>query len=183
MSAAERQAQRQARAGKAKSRAPEPVRTHAENGVPMSFAERQRAEAEAAFKKIAPSWSTEPEPAEEPEINLPIHKSEFQIRISEQDSLTTQLRLSEGTAAKRAAKELAARFRLPPDQNLLVKVIGLGDKSLLRLALEELLELDDRGRVRANPELIDALQGIKSRDKEVKELRALFLEKLNITPT
>ncbi len=149
-------------------------------GRPMSFAEKVRAEAEAAFQKIAPAWSpNEAEPEPEPAAPAPeVHRSQFQIRISEQDQLTVKLRMSEGRAAVAAAKELADKYQLPPDQSLLMKVITLRNTELTRLALEELLELDDRGRVRSNPELIAALQGIKSRDKEIRELRSLFLEKL-----
>jgi len=154
-----------------------------QGGKPMSFAERVRAEAEAAFQKIAPKWKADgPAPEAEAATDEPaapaVHRSSFEIRISEQDSLTTKLRTSTGKAALEAAQELADRFRLPPDQGLLLKVVQLRNTELTRLALEELLELDDRGRVRANPELIDTLKNIKSRDREVKELRELFLEKL-----
>jgi hypothetical protein len=151
-------------------------------GKPQSFAERVRAEAEAAFQRIAPQWKTEdqPPPAEaEPATSNPaLHRSTFEIRISEQDALTTKLRTTVGRGALEAAQELARRFRLPPDQGLLLKVIELKRTELTKLALEELLELDDRGRVRSNPELIQTLKGIKSRDKEIKELRDLILEKL-----
>ncbi|MGF1509506.1 MAG: hypothetical protein ACFB9M_08390 [Myxococcota bacterium] len=145
----------------------------------MSFAERQRAEAEAAFQKIAPNWKPKGNrPPPPPALDPPIHKSEFQLRISEQDTLTTELRIEGGKRALKAAHTLAERFRLPPDQNLLMKVMTLGDNKLTKLAIEELLELEDRGRVRANPELITSLRGLKSRDKEIRELRDLFLEKL-----
>ena len=79
------------------------------------------------------------------------------------------------------ARELAERFQLPPDQSVLVKVITLGDKRLTRLALEELLELEDRGRVRVNPELVEALEGVRHRDREIREIRDLLLQKLRVT--
>ena len=77
-----------------------------------------------------------------------------------------------------AAQQLAERHRLPPDQNLLLKVLELRNKELTRLALEELLELDDRGRVRPTPELRTALNELKTRDKEARELKELLVEKL-----
>ena len=146
-------------------------------GKPMSFAERQLAEAEAAFQKIAPKWAHKVADAPAPEPEGP-PRTQFEIRVNRQDSLTTELRLSEGKKAFEAAQTLAKDYRLPPDQALLMKVIDMGDTELTRLALEELLELDDRGRIRSTPQLIEALRGIESRDREIKELRELFLEKL-----
>ncbi len=82
--------------------------------------------------------------------------------------------------AIRIAEELANRFSLPPDQSLLVTIIGLGNKRLTHLALEELLELDDRGRVRRTEPLLKALKGVKHREAEIRELRDLILEKLQV---
>jgi hypothetical protein len=101
------------------------------------------------------------------------------MRISERDSLTTTLRITDSReTALQAARELAQRFQLPPDQALLVKVIGLGEAGLTKLALEELLELDDRGRVRRTPDLRDALDKLRSNDRETNELKDLLLEKI-----
>lgn len=146
---------------------------------PMSAAERTRAAAEAAFAQVAPKLIKET-PAPPPVTKTPqFHKSEFELRISERDSLTTQLRLTaDDQLALAAARELAQRFKLPPDQALLVRVLGLGDQDLAKLALEELLELDDRGRVRRNDELVQAITKLGTKDKEIQELRELFLEKL-----
>ena len=108
-----------------------------------------------------------------------VHKSAFERRISERDSLATSLRLAErDEVALEAACELADRFQLPPDQTLLVRVLGLGDDRLARLALEELLELDDRGRVRRTGDLVDAVSQLDSADGELLELKELFLEKI-----
>ncbi|NJK88593.1 MAG: hypothetical protein HC923_03785 [Myxococcales bacterium] len=113
-----------------------------------------------------------------PQPEAPSHRTQFDVRISEQDSLTTQLRMSDGKPALDAAIALAERYRLPPDQSLLMKVVRLRNASLTKLALEELLELDDRGRVRSNPELIETLKGLKTKDRETNELKELFLQKL-----
>ncbi|MCK6552829.1 hypothetical protein L6R52_43800, partial [Myxococcota bacterium] len=104
-----------------------------------------------------------------------------EMRINEQDALTTTLRRAESReVALNAARELAKRFKLPPDQAVLMKVLGLQDAGLTKLALEELLELDDRGRVRRNnPELKEALERLVSDDRETAELRDLLLEKMS----
>jgi hypothetical protein len=145
---------------------------------PMSAAERTRAAAEAAFAQVAPKLKETPAPP--PVTTTPkVHKSEFELRISERDSLTTQLRLTaDDGLALAAAQELAQRFKLPPDQSLLVRILGLGDQPLAKLALEELLELNDRGRVRKTDDLVQAITKLSSKDHEIQELRELFLEKL-----
>jgi hypothetical protein len=153
---------------------------------PMSVAQKNRAAAEAAFLRVAEPRAPSPVPAAPSNgVHAPTpgpgqpHKSAFEMRISERDSLTTSLRLAESKeAAIQAAQDLAERFQLPPDQSLLVKVIGLGDERLTKLALEELLELDDRGRVRRTPDLREALDRLKSRDRETTELKELLLEKM-----
>ena len=63
--------------------------------IPMSVAARHRAEAEAAFRRIAPTWTDEHAPAPKKEEPKP-YKSEFEVRVSERDSLTTGLRVAEG---------------------------------------------------------------------------------------
>ncbi len=169
-------------------------------GVParpatMSVAAKNRAVAEAAFKKLTPSTqvkdqsggvsvgvraapatsSAQPSGA----AGQGHHKSDFELRISHRDSLTTALRLAESDSkALEAAQELAHKFQLPPDQNLLIRIVELGDETLTKLALEELLELDDRGRVRPNRALVDAVGQIRSVDRETVELKDLFLEKI-----
>lgn len=160
--------------------APEP------NKKPMSVAEKNRAQAEAVFARLSAAEVTEKKPEAAAPVELPFsarHKDDAQsnylTRVSERDTITTRLRLASGRAeALAAAAELADRFSLPPDQGLLVKVMELGDQRLTKLALEELLELDDRGRVRGNPELRQALGRVKHKDPEIQELKQLFLEKL-----
>lgn len=171
-------------------------------GKPMSVAQKNRAAAEAVFARLTVPGETPkaPEPREPtpppaapaapvngvPEQPLPFaaRKQEeggggFTMRISERDSLTTALRLSSNTdETLQAAIELADRYRLPPDQSLLLKVINLGDERLTKLALEEMLELEDRGRVRASTELKNTLGALKSKDPETDELRQLLLEKI-----
>lgn len=154
----------------------------------MSVAAQQRALAEEAFSRIAPTLSavatTETEePAETPQHRggpPAFHRSEFQIRFSEQDSLSTAIRLSKNLRdAKAAAIELVERFgRFPPDQAVLMRVLTMSDDRLLEMALDELLELDGRGKVRQSPELLSALNGIKSKNSNVSELMELLLEKL-----
>jgi hypothetical protein len=160
--------------------APEPTKK------PMSVAEKNRAQAEAVFARLSAPEVTEQKPEAVAPVELPFsarHKDDAQsnylTRVSERDTITTRLRLASGRAeALAAATELADRFSLPPDQGLLVKVMELGDQRLTKLALEELLELDDRGRVRGNPELRQALGRVKQKDPEIQELKQLFLEKL-----
>ena len=137
----------------------------------MSVAAKKRAEAEAAFRAVAPSAQANEEPQ--------VHRSEFELRVSARDSLTSELRHADSKAgALSAARTLAEKFELPPDQGLLLKIISLKDKNLSRLALEELIELEDRGRVRANDDLVGSLRDIRSRDKETVELRDLLLRKI-----
>jgi hypothetical protein len=150
---------------------------------PMSVAERQRAEAEAAFQKIAPALaasSVPPAVAEERPTNPAFHKSQFELRTSERDGMMTALRLSQDRGQSlELAREFAKRYReLPSDQGLLLKVIELGEDKLTHLALDGLLELDDRGRVRANDDIVRAIRGIDSQDRVIRELQELFLEKL-----
>ena len=139
------------------------------------------------FAQIAqappPAAIVEPEKAPDtrPVSSVPSYRrGEFgNIRLNERDSMTTELRLASGKKATLdAANQLAEKHQLPPDQNLLLKVLGLKDKSLTRLALEELLELDDRGRVRPTEELRGAISGLRTRDRETGELRDLLLEKI-----
>jgi hypothetical protein len=170
------------------------------NEKPMSVAQKHRANAEAMFAKVTGRESSPPppptasasspasaerKPAAPPPPPMPAPpppptRDPFgAIRISERDSLTTALRLAPSSAAALdAAKQLADRYQLPPDQNLLVKVIELSDARLTKLALEELLELDDRGRVRPSTELRSAISGVKSADHETEELKQLFLQKI-----
>jgi len=147
----------------------------------MSVAAKKRAEAEAMFAKIAPkALATQPK-SQEPEKLAEARQRVYHggVRISERDSLTTQLRLADvQKEAYDAAQALADRFRLPPDQNLLLKVIGLDDADLTKLALEELLELEDRGRVRPTSELKTALGELHGHDGETNELKDLLLEKI-----
>jgi hypothetical protein len=138
---------------------------------PPSVAERKRQEAEAAFQKVAPKHN---------EMNQAhFHKSRFDVRISERDSLATQIRMSGShDEALKAANELADRYRLPPDQVTLLRIVELGDERLTKLALEELLELDDKGRVRPTSDLITTVTAIRSKDAETIELKDLLLEKV-----
>jgi hypothetical protein len=161
-------------------------------GKPMSVAAKHRANAEAMFAKFAKPQeapvpvkeavpSTPPPPPSPPQYGGGAQSRDQYgaVRINERDTLTTALRLSSSRAETLdAAKQLADRYQLPPDQNLLVKVIELGEARLTKLALEELLELDDRGRVRPNPELRSALTGVRSADPETEELKQLFLQKI-----
>ena len=152
----------------------------------LSVAERQRAAAEEAFSRIAPALSVQaptPPPEETPVQHRggppQFHRSEFQIRFSESDSLATKVRTAEDEDdAYDAACDLAERFGLPPDQQLLTRVLTFGDDRLTQLALEEFLDLDDRGRVRSNPELVEILKAVRTRDRDVRELIDLFLAKL-----
>lgn len=170
-------------------------------GKPMSVAQKNRAAAEAIFARLTVPGETKPEPtpapaetaaapvngaapAEPAPLPYAARKQEegggsFTMRVSERDTLTTGLRLaSTPHEALGAATELANRYQLPPDQSLLLKVIELGDERLTKLALEEMLELEDRGRVRATPELKSTLGALQSRDPETVELRQLLLEKI-----
>ena len=153
----------------------------------MTVAAQQRAMAEEAFSRIAPALSSaavaEPEPTSTPQHRggpPNFHRSEFQIRFSQQDQLATAVRLSKSKKeAKAAAQALVEQFgQLPPDQAVLMRVLGLGDGELIEKALDELLELDGRGKVRQSPELLRAIRGIRSRSPAVKELVELLLEKL-----
>ncbi|MCB9646099.1 MAG: hypothetical protein H6730_05785 [Deltaproteobacteria bacterium] len=147
---------------------------------PMSVAEKQRAAAEAAFRQIAPAWTDNTPPV--PEEEKKPYRSEFEIRVSQRDQITTGLRMSEDRKQALAyARELVDnKWGLPPDQSVLVKVINLGDDKLSKLALEELLELDDRGRVRPNESLLAAIRGVKSTDRDIRYLQELFIEKLGV---
>jgi hypothetical protein len=137
---------------------------------PPSVAEKKRQEAEAAFQKIAPQHN---------ELTQHFHKSRFDVRISERDSLATQIRMSAShEEALKAARELADRYKLPPDQVTLLRIVELGDERLTKLALEELLELDDKGRVRPTSDLITTVTAIHSKDAETIELKDLLLEKV-----
>ena len=149
---------------------------------PMTFAERQRAEAEAMFQQIAPKWKEEPPPPPTNNGASPhFHKSEFEIRVSERDSLTTALRLEQNKKRSLAiAQKLADDFQLPPDQGVLMKVLTLRDERLTLLALEELLELEDRGRVRPSDDLVKAVKGSRGKNPEIAELRTLLLQKLGV---
>jgi hypothetical protein len=175
-----------------------------EGEKPMSVAAKHRAAAEAMFARLtvegrpsdpapAPQSNGAPEPpaaapAPPPPPPAPLPYAarrqeegggSFTMRVSERDTLTTALRLSQGRdEALRAATELADRYQLPPDQGLLLKVVQLGDSRLTKLALEELLELEDRGRVRATPELSRTLRALATQDPETVELRQLLLEKI-----
>lgn len=148
----------------------------------ISVAEKKRAEAEAAFHRIAPALAR-PAVAEtvEPPATMASAsvQTAFERRISERDSITTSLRLATTPEdALKAARLLADRYQLPPDQQLLVKIICLDDPALTKLALEELLELDDRGRVRPNDDLVTAVSTLTAGDPETRELRGLLLEKI-----
>ncbi|MEL7369027.1 MAG: hypothetical protein AAFN74_08965 [Myxococcota bacterium] len=149
---------------------------------PLTFAERQRAEAEAMFQQIAPKWKDEAPPPP-PSTGQPnVRQSEFEIRVSERDSLTTALRMEQDKRKSLAlANKLADQFKLPPDQGVLTKVISLDDERLTLLALEELLELDDRGRVRRSDDLVEVIQGARGKNPEIGELRGLLLEKLGVS--
>lgn len=68
--------------------------------------------------------------------------------------------------------------RLPPDQSLLTRVLTFKDDGLLERALDELLELDGRGKVRSSPDLVRTIKGIRSKNSGVRELADLLLEKL-----
>ncbi|MEE2901828.1 MAG: hypothetical protein VYC39_05835 [Myxococcota bacterium] len=153
----------------------------------MTVAEKNRATAEAMFAQISQGPPADAMVQAEtgantrPVAQVPAYRrGEFgNIRWNERDALTTELRLAQSRKEiMAAAQQLAERHRLPPDQNLLLKVLELRNKELTRLALEELLELDDRGRVRPTPELRTALNELKTRDKEARELKELLVEKL-----
>lgn len=153
----------------------------------LSVAAQLRAAAEAQFSKIAPSLSTVAGEAS-PEADAPqhrggppqFHQSEFQIRFSEQDQLANRVRNARSAAdAEEAASQLIQRFgTLPPDQALLTRCLAFSDDRILEKALDELLELDGRGKVRSTPELIGAVREIRSKSPTVLELVELLLEKL-----
>jgi len=158
---------------------------------PMSVAAKHRAAAEAVFARVtgadevAPAAPAAPPPPPSP---YPVRQSEvggpstYAARINEQDSLVTSLRLSSSPEEALAyASQLAERFKLPPDQTMLLRVIELGDAKLTKLALEELLELEDRGRVRPSNELRSILTAIQSRDPETVEIKQLLLEKIGVS--
>ncbi|MBX2811293.1 MAG: hypothetical protein KTR25_05775 [Myxococcales bacterium] len=108
------------------------------------------------------------------------HRSEFQIRYSQQDQLATAIRLGKTKRDVRmAASELVEQFgKLPPDQAVLIRVLEIPNDALLEKALDELLELDGRGKVRQSPELMKAIRGIQSKSAVVRELVELLDEKL-----
>ncbi|MEO1230609.1 MAG: hypothetical protein AAFZ18_17065, partial [Myxococcota bacterium] len=110
------------------------------------------------------------------------HQSEFQMRLSHQDQLATAIRLAKTKReAQAAAEELIEKYRhLPPDQAVLLKVLTLNNETLLEKALDELLELDGRGKVRQTPELLAAVRGVRSKSRTVRELVDLLLEKLGV---
>ena len=154
-----------------------PVQVAPGAGRPMSVAERQRAEAEEMFRRIAPKLVTEAPPPETAQGA----QTTYEVRINEQDSLTTALRLSGSRdQALSAARELADRYRLPPDPVLLLKVVELEDLRLTKLALDELIEAHGRGKVRSSDELIGTIRRIPRGDRETEELKELFLEKLGV---
>lgn len=163
-------------------------------GKTMSVAAKHRAAAEAVFAKltVAEAKPAEAGAAAEGAAATPMPFSarppdqgggSYQMRISEHDSAVTALRLASSPAETLdAARNLADRFKLPPDQSLLLRVVALGDARLTKLALEELLELEDRGRVRPTPELKNVLGALQSTDPETREIRQLFLEKIGVAP-
>ncbi len=151
----------------------------------MSVAAQQRAHAEALFSQIAPKLSAasvvEAEAAPSHRGGAPqFHQSEFQMRLSRQDQLMTAVRNARlPKDAKKAAHELLEDFgRLPPDQALLARVLTFKDERLTEAALDELLELDGKGKVRANPELVEVVRATRTKSPGVRELRDLLLEKL-----
>ncbi len=160
---------------------------------PMSVAAKHRAAAEAVFARLtvpetkpaeAPAAAAEA-PAALPYSARPADQGggSYTMRISEHDSAVTALRLASNTQETlEAARNLADRFKLPPDQSLLLRVVALGDARLTKLALEELLELEDRGRVRPTPELKNVLGALQTSDPETREIRQLFLEKIGVAP-
>lgn len=102
------------------------------------------------------------------------------MRFSRQDQLATEVRTAKSAVdAKRAARELLDEFKqLPPDQGLLTRVLTFKDDELIERALDELLELDGRGKVRSTPELMDSVRRLRSKNRDVQYLRELLLEKL-----
>ncbi len=169
-----------------KLKTPPPAAMAAQGVKGMSVAEKRRAEAEAMFQQYAKPGAVlpapDPLPAAGPNGN---HAAAAGLdeygRFSPRDSLMTMLRMAEHRAqALEAATELADRHRLPADQGLLLKVIDLGEARLTKLALEELLELDDRGRVRPNDQLRGSLARIETRDPETRELKDLLLAKVGV---
>lgn len=148
----------------------------------MTVAEKRRAEAEAMFLQYAKPGQPTPAPLPAPASNGAHGAGVDEYgRFSHRDSLMTMLRMSEHRSqALEAATELADRYRLPADQGLLLKVIDLGEARLTKLALEELLELDDRGRVRPNEGLRSALSRIQTEDSETRELKDLLVAKVGV---
>jgi hypothetical protein len=168
----------------------------------MSVAMKHRAAAEAMFSRLtadgpkpAEALVSEPSAAtdaaapespktEEPPLPFAARSAEegggsYSMRVSERDVLVTQLRLATDSGELlAAARALVERFALPADQAVLLKVIPLGDDRLTQVALEELLELQDRGRVRANPELMQVVGAIRTHSPEVADLKTLLLQKL-----
>ncbi len=164
----------------------------------MSVAMKHRAAAEAMFSRLTADAPKPAEPAavdaapaepeapraEEPPLPFAARSADegggsYSMRVSERDVLVTQLRLTtESDELLAAARALVERFALPADQAVLLKVIPLGDDQLTQVALEELLELQDRGRVRANPEILQVVGDIRSRSPDVTDLKTLLLQKL-----
>jgi hypothetical protein len=154
----------------------------------MSVAAKHRAAAEAVFARLTVA---EAKPAEVEAAAAPLPFSarppdqgggSFTMRVNEHDSAVTALRLAgDRDETLAAARNLAERFKLPPDQSLLLRVVALGDAALTKLALEELLELEDRGRVRPSAELKTVLGGLVTQDPETREIKQLLLEKIGVT--
>lgn len=156
----------------------------------MSVAAKQRAEVEAAFSRIAPSLSAASSP-ETPGVGATpqhrggppqFHHSEFQLRLSRQNQLVSEVREAptEG-AAQAAARKLLDEFdKLTEDQSVLIRILGFDDEELVERALDDLLELDDKGKVRSSPELVTAIRGVKSSRRSVRELVDVLLVKLRV---
>jgi hypothetical protein len=153
----------------------------------MSVAAQQRALVEQQFAEIAPALSrAAAEPEEEHAAPSyrggppSIHQSPAQAKLSLVDQLTTAVRNAKRPEdARRAAHDLIDELgQLPPDQALLTRVLTFRDDRLLEKALDELLELDGRGKVRASPELTAIVKKIDSPNRDVQYLQELLLEKL-----
>ncbi|MBI2377595.1 MAG: hypothetical protein HYV07_26575 [Deltaproteobacteria bacterium] len=151
---------------------------------PMSVAQKNRAKVESVFSKLIGRESESPttvEPTEVPFAARPGGQTAFDSpRINPIDSLTTRLRLSsDREELLAAARELASTHHLPPDPTLLLKVLALKEADLVKAALDAMLELHDRGRVRRSPELARLISDVPTfGDRDTQELKQLLLAKI-----
>jgi hypothetical protein len=145
---------------------------------PMNVAAKKRADAEAAFKMSAAGEEVKGLPATSPAQRAP---NDFgPIRLNERDRLTIELRNAEGAeqTCLAALRLIDSKHPLPPDPTVLIGLVPLDDRRVRIAALEELLELRHRGRLRDSVELREALGSVPPADREAVELRGMILDHL-----